>query len=593
MAFFFAAVATALRVLWVLLVPSRPVGDFALYFESAAHLLEHGALDPEFIYMPGYIVLLAAVQALGGGVLAAKMIGAVLAGFAAWPIFGLTERLLDRRAAVIAATLYTLWPAGIAVASVTGTDMPAGVLLITATYLLVRFSETRPWLATTLFGLVLGLAATVRAVAVPLAGLALFYWLASGARFFNAVTRTVAGCAVAALVLLPWGIRNYRVYGEFFLTDSHGGHTALVGSNPNSDGVYSRSLNQMFWKGTGYKMFDPPHRDSDRAAYALATSWAAFDPTYAAGLVVAKADRLLTHERPLLYWPVYRQGVLPPEARAWFDANRADLERLVDGCWYFLVATTAIGLVVALSRRYGRVLSLALMPLALVALYATFFSEVRYHLAIAIFMFPFAGLALRTLIDGPTDLFAGRLNTRGRRRLARELAFSTAVVLLVLLGWPRLVDAGRSLRDNHRWAAAVCTLRDQPAICQWRPVGSRPSPVRGVWNGVGLRPRAGEEVAATTEVLLPAGRYRITATVDTAALASAPSINVTVRTAKQPLVIGALPSSGPSTVSLDTFVEHAGGSLPLTFAATSIGAGPDDGFPSVWLNDLSIRPPPP
>src|SRR5437762_7883987 len=71
-------VALALRVAWVLAVPSKPVGDFALYLESAAHLVEHGALDAEFIYMPGYVLLLAAVQALGGGLLACKLAGAAL-----------------------------------------------------------------------------------------------------------------------------------------------------------------------------------------------------------------------------------------------------------------------------------------------------------------------------------------------------------------------------------------------------------------------------------------------------------------------------------------------------------------------------------
>ena len=62
------------------MVPTKPVGDFAMYLESAVHLLEHGALDPEFVYMPGYVAMAAAgVCALGGGVLAVKLVGAVLA----------------------------------------------------------------------------------------------------------------------------------------------------------------------------------------------------------------------------------------------------------------------------------------------------------------------------------------------------------------------------------------------------------------------------------------------------------------------------------------------------------------------------------
>src|SRR5437762_264745 len=40
-----------------------------MYLESAAHLVSHHALDPEFVYMPGYVLLLAAVKGLGGGLL--------------------------------------------------------------------------------------------------------------------------------------------------------------------------------------------------------------------------------------------------------------------------------------------------------------------------------------------------------------------------------------------------------------------------------------------------------------------------------------------------------------------------------------------
>src|SRR6185295_4708254 len=100
-----------------------------------------------------------------------------------------------------------------------------------------------PWRAAVLSGLVFGLAAWVRAVAVPLAALSVVYWWAAGARPRAALARAALALAVALLVLAPWGLRNRRLYGETFLTDSHGGHTALVGANPNSEGTYSRSLN--------------------------------------------------------------------------------------------------------------------------------------------------------------------------------------------------------------------------------------------------------------------------------------------------------------------------------------------------------------
>src|SRR5262245_19317706 len=237
------------------MVPTRPVGDFAMYVESGRYLAEHRSLDPEFIYMPGYVGMVAAVHALGGGLLAIKMIGVVAGGLAAGAVYGLGRLLFGTPTAIVAGLLCALWPGGIAVASVTGTDMPSAALIVIAVWLLVLTAGARPLGAPALFGLVLGLAAYVRAVALPLTLMAAPHFRARGAAIGHVITRTLAAAVVAALVLLPWGIRNKRHYGEFFLTDSHGGHTALVGANPNSDGTYSRSLNRLFWEGTGYRLF--------------------------------------------------------------------------------------------------------------------------------------------------------------------------------------------------------------------------------------------------------------------------------------------------------------------------------------------------
>jgi hypothetical protein len=46
--------ATAVRVLWALAVPTIPVGDFATSRESAMQLAELGRLDHGFVYMPGW-----------------------------------------------------------------------------------------------------------------------------------------------------------------------------------------------------------------------------------------------------------------------------------------------------------------------------------------------------------------------------------------------------------------------------------------------------------------------------------------------------------------------------------------------------------
>jgi 4-amino-4-deoxy-L-arabinose transferase-like glycosyltransferase len=582
------ALAIAVRLVWVLKVPTRPVGDFAMYLESARYLVEHHALDPEFIYMPGYVFLAAAVYALGGGLLAVKMIGVAAGGLATLSVHGTARALFGRGAALVAGLLCALWPAGIAVASVTGTDMPSAALLALAVWLLVRDAGRRPLGAPAAFGLAMGIAAWIRAVALPLVALAALHFRARGAAWLHVATRTLAACFFAFLVLLPWGVRNHHRYGEFFLTDSHGGHTALVGANPDTDGRYSRSLNRLFAEGTGYALFAPPHRESDRVAYALAKQWTAFSPRYALGLLVAKADRLLGVERSLLYWPLYRQSVLPPGG--WFDVHRAGVERLVDGAWFLFVGAILVGIVAAAAGRNWPALTLLPLPLALTVLYTLFFAEARYHLAVVVLLLPFAGEGLVFVARAAREL---RRAGTARRRNAIALAVGASAVIALFTGWPRLVAAGERLRENNRWAVCVCRVGDTSRLCDVRAVepapGAAPSPVRGVWDGFGLRlsVEGSPRVAGGFVLDLPAGDYRISMLAEGVGKFPPSTIHLTVD--GNDLVQTSWPREAtPITLAGD--VSHLGGKLRVEVgAARGISTGAD-GDGTLWISRIKVEP---
>jgi 4-amino-4-deoxy-L-arabinose transferase-like glycosyltransferase len=585
------ALAIAVRLVWVLVVPTRPVGDFAMYIESARYLVEHHSFDPEFIYMPGYVFLVAVVDALGGGLTAIKMIGVASGGLATAAVYGTARAVFGRGAAIVAGLLCALWPAGIAVSSATGTDMPAAALLALAVWLLARYGAERPLGAPLMFGAVLGVAATVRAVALPLALLAAPHFRARGARWVHVVTRSLAAAAVAFLVLLPWGLRNRHLYGEFFLTDSHGGHTALVGANPNSDGVYSRSLNRLFTEGTGYKLFEPPHREADRAAYALAKTWTLLEPRYALGLLAAKADRLLGNERALLYWPLYRPSVLPDGG--WFDIHRARIEQVVDTFWYFVVAAVVLGILVAGARRNGPALTLLPLPLALTVLYTIFFAEVRYQLAIVVLLLPFAGAGVVWLATSSRDLVRGK-SEGTRKRIATEAVAGLLAIALIFFGWPRLVGSGAGLRDRYRWAVCVCNVGGASRLCSFRATTPAPgegsSPVRGVWDGFGLRLSAAH-AAAATDLDLPAGRYRVSLRAETVGTAAVPA-TVAVVAGGANLTRASWPTAEmPITLLGETM--HGGGKLRIELRADREVSAGTDGEPTVWISAIRVEPDPP
>ncbi|HVU51501.1 MAG TPA: hypothetical protein VHL80_12485, partial [Polyangia bacterium] len=389
------ALATGLRLAWVLTVPTVPVSDFAMYRESANYLSEFGRLDHGFIYMPGFVVLLAWIKDLGGELLAQKMLGVFFGGLGAAGLYAATAALFEQRRVAIVATLgYALWPAGVAMSSVVGTDMPAAALLVSAIAVLAALGPTRPWRAALLFGVVMGLAAWVRAVALPLTGLSLGYWLARRTRLPAALALTAAAVAATLLVLSPWAIRHARESGHAYFTDDHGGVTALIGANPNSEGTYTRALNQMFRDLTGRGVLDEPHHEVDQAAYALAKDWTRFEPAYALGLGAKRAERLFDSERYLLYWPIFRPGVLVGPRGVWFAERRERLCAAVDAFGAALAALAVAGVALAAARRRWPALALLPFQLALAATYVVFFAEPRYRLPIEVLAMPFAALSL-------------------------------------------------------------------------------------------------------------------------------------------------------------------------------------------------------
>ena len=66
-----------------------------MYRESANYLSEFGRLDPGFIYMPGFVALLAAIKNLGGDLLAQKLLGVFFGALGAAGLFVVTWKLVD------------------------------------------------------------------------------------------------------------------------------------------------------------------------------------------------------------------------------------------------------------------------------------------------------------------------------------------------------------------------------------------------------------------------------------------------------------------------------------------------------------------
>ncbi len=609
--------ATVARLVWVLSVPTVPVSDFAMYRESANYLSEMGHLDPGFIYMPGFVALLAWVKDAGGDLVAQKMLGVIFGGIGAAGLYALTCGVVDdapERAggapgrwrrfcpapyATVATAIYALWPAGVAISSVVGTDMPAAALLVAALGLLVTLAPRRPMAAAMAFGFTMGLAAWMRAVALPLSALAFGYWLARREGLTKAMARTGVGVAATLLVLSPWAFRHLRQSGHFYFADDHGGITALIGANPNSEGTYTRALNALFKDVTGRGVLDEPHRETDAAAYALAREWFRAEPRYALGLVALKAERLYDPESRLLYWSILRPGVLVGSKAGFFAAHHDGIADFADAFGLLVAGLAIAGVAVAAVRRRWKLLSLLPFQLALTATYALFFAEPRYRLPIEMLAFPFVALVLGELAAVVSVLRAWSSRSTKKRTLtgsfrspattvrlrAAALGIGPALlaVLVWRLGWPAAADVGAALRARHRWAVTELAVGDRVRTLAWTPAPPfvAASPIAGAPNGVHLAVAPEAPTRVTLEVgpgPLAAGHYRLgirleaTGALVRVALTGAPSVAQT-RLEVDP--------GAPAT--LDLFLSHPGGRFALEGALTT-------GAPaSVWASAATLR----
>jgi 4-amino-4-deoxy-L-arabinose transferase-like glycosyltransferase len=500
--------ATIVRLVWIGVVPTIPVGDFAMYRESANYLVERGHLDPGFIYMPGFVAALALLRVAGGELIAAKVFGALCGGLAAWPLHALTARLFDRpegRAKPIAATaglLYALWPGGISFASIIATDIPAAGLTLAALAALAwAASREGQWSWTFLgahiaAGALFALASYVRAVALPLLAVSAIYLFACGFRRAELARRLGVMALTTMLLLLPWGLRNARHEGGFTLADSHGGITALMGDNPNADGTYARSLHEMWKRVTGRTFLSQPHQETDHLAWQVTKHWWRASPLWTAGMVPLRAERLFAWEHGLLYWSLYRPGVLPERYVLAAERWRRPLTHLTDGFWLLLVVAFTMSLRPwprnTREARAGRLLLLAAAASAAVA-YLLLVAEPRYRLGIEALMIPLAAVEIVSLVR------LARASARCRPWLAElgPRAVSLLALGLVVWGVPRAGDAWRA---RGRWAVATADVDEQACFLYVTPTAPLPgarSAVRGRADQIELAPFVAEGPART------------------------------------------------------------------------------------------------
>src|SRR5262249_31099047 len=130
------------RALWIALVPTQPIDDFAWYHDTASRLASGAYRAPRWpscslLSAWGYPLFLARIYArLGSSLLVAALCNLVLGAGAAGLLFLLAQRLFGAPTALLAALLFALWPGQLMFTSVVASEHLAVVLELAALLLL-------------------------------------------------------------------------------------------------------------------------------------------------------------------------------------------------------------------------------------------------------------------------------------------------------------------------------------------------------------------------------------------------------------------------------------------------------------------------
>jgi len=183
-------------------------------------------------------------QAVGGGALL------VLA------VVGIGTLLFNRASGLLAGVLTALYPQLLYMSGVFYAEFMLAVLLAMAVFCLVRWQQARrpAWLVGA--GLLIGMAALCRPVALSIVPVAALY---VGGRRLRSVALLLGA---AAVVVLPWTVRNAVVFRHFMLVSSGQGGHLWRGNNEVSQGdADDRHLHPQgdLWK-VRVQLLDPAKR---------------------------------------------------------------------------------------------------------------------------------------------------------------------------------------------------------------------------------------------------------------------------------------------------------------------------------------------
>jgi 4-amino-4-deoxy-L-arabinose transferase-like glycosyltransferase len=373
------------RLLVILFFPQEPISDGAFYFSRAAEMAaglgynEEGA--PTAFWPVGYPALLAGAMLIFGKTLVAPAaVNLVSAAAILWLVLWFGRRLTGSEvAARLAALLYAVYPAHIAYTGTTLSETSYTAVTMGAFAILVGRRHRLGWMA--LAGLLFGFATLMRpqTMLFPAGALIALVLVTRDFRWKDALKAGLVLHLVLAATVLPWSLRNQRVFGEFVWVSTNAGVALYTGANEQANGDYFAWERGPLWDASGIPFAQRVTRqvELDRRFQKLATDWIKENPGRYLAMGPKKAA-LLWHKDSDGFW-----GLKNSHPR--HEATLTALQWLNQGFYALILLLSAFCFAIAtraLLRREDGTMLLGLlfcMPVFSTLLAFFFTGQIRYH----------------------------------------------------------------------------------------------------------------------------------------------------------------------------------------------------------------------
>ncbi|HUU85008.1 MAG TPA: tetratricopeptide repeat protein [Phycisphaerae bacterium] len=408
--------ALAIRLLYLHQIQTIPffhdlVSDAQAYNEWAAKIAGGDWWgDTTFYQAPLYPYFLAAIKVcLGDSLVTVRVVQALL-GSLACGLIGLAGWLfLSRRAGLWAAGLLALYPPAIFFDGLIQ-KTSLGQFLGCALLALIAWTQRRSHPARLLaVGAVLGLLCLARENAIALTPvLAVWAWFCGDAWRRSARARNLLlMLAGVAVILVPVGLRNLRVGGQFALTTFQMGPNFYIGNNPDATGRY-----QPLVKGHE----TPEFERRDATMLAEAAEGRTLTPRKVSAFWLGRSWDFIRH-RPLdwlmllgrkwlLVWNFYEipdsESFYVYSNWSWmlgFLTSLMDLGRFQVGLHFGVLVPLAAGGLVLSWKQRRELWVLYVLLLVWAAAVAVFYVFARYRYPLVPLCVLFAGAAISYVID--------------------------------------------------------------------------------------------------------------------------------------------------------------------------------------------------